>query len=218
MDMFRHLSSDEIEHLADAATFRRIDRRKPICMPGAESNHLCLLTEGTAKATRLDQNGSETILYLMKRGEMFGGHVTEPRTDLTLIALQPCTTVCIRMNELEEILGKSTLSEELDRVRLRRVQQMEDRIGEIGAGRVAERAARMVLRLCKEFPAKMNCGVRVNVLFTQQDIANLIGATREVTSSTLNDFKRRGWLGVHNRYMCVHDAHGLEGRAESGSV
>jgi CRP-like cAMP-binding protein len=49
----------------------------------------------------------------------------------------------------------------------------------------------------------------VNVLLTQQDIASMIGATREVTSSTLNVFRRRGWLGIHDRYMCIHNSDGL---------
>jgi CRP/FNR family transcriptional regulator len=218
LDIFRNLSPDDIKHLTEVSTFRRIDRRGPIGVPGAESSHLCLLTEGTAKAARLDSRGSETILYLMKRGEMFGGHVTELRADFALIAVEPCATVCIQIRELKAILGPAVLSKELDRLRIRRVQQMEDRIAEMGAGRVAERAARMVLRLCREFPARMKCGVRVNVMFTQQDIANLIGATREVTSSTLNDFKRRGWLDVHNRYMCVHNADGLAARADSANA
>ena len=86
---------------------------------------------------------------------------------------------------------------------------MEDRLEELSVGTVPARTARILLRLSREFPAPLACGTKVNVLFTQQDIAHMIGATREVTSSTLNEFRRQGWLGVHNRYLCVHDPAGL---------
>lgn len=209
LDLFRHLPPSDLRRVAEAARFQRIDRRKSIVMPGTDSGYLCLLTQGLAKATRVDANGSETLLYLMKTGELFGGNVWDPRTDTSVVALQPCVAACIRTADLETIMGAPVLGAEIDRIRSLRLGQMEDRLTEISTGRVPQRAARTVLRLCREFPARMTCGTKVNVLFTQQDVASMIGATREVTSSTLNEFRRRGWLGIHERYMCVHDEEGL---------
>ena len=209
LDLFRHLSPVDLQRVAEFASFHRVERRKPIATPGADADYLCLLTQGLAKATRIDANGTETLLYLMKSGELFGGHVWDARTDMSVVAMQPCVTASIRIRDLERIMGAPVLVAEIDRVRAMRLQQMEDRLTEMNTGRVAARAARTVLRLCREFPAQLACGTKVNVLFTQQDIASMIGATREVTSSTLNDFRRAGWMGVHERYMCVHDAHGL---------
>lgn len=209
LDLFRHLSPTDLQRVADVACFQRIERRKPIATPAVDTDYLSLLTQGLAKAARIDANGTETLLYLMKPGELFGGHVWDARTDMSVVAMQPCVTACIRVRDLERIMGEPVLVAEIDRVRAMRLQQMEDRLTEMNTGRVSERAARTVLRLCREFPAKLACGIKVNVLFTQQDIASMIGATREVTSSTLNDFRRRGWMGVHERYMCVHDANGL---------
>lgn len=209
LDLFRHLSPADLQRVAEAARFSRIERRKPIVTPSADADHLCLLTQGLAKATRVDASGTETMLFLMKTGELFGGHVWDSRTDTSVVALQPCVTASIRIRDLETIMGAPVLVAEIDRMRAMRLQQMEDRLAEMHTGRVSARAARTVLRLCREFPARLACGTKVNVLFTQQDIATMIGATREVTSSTLNDFRRRGWLGVHDRYMCVHDAEGL---------
>jgi CRP-like cAMP-binding protein len=44
----------------------------------------------------------------------------------------------------------------------------------------------------------------VDVLLTQQDLAGIVGATREIVNATLGVFRREGWLGIHSRYMCVH--------------
>ncbi|HEX5131943.1 MAG TPA: Crp/Fnr family transcriptional regulator [Candidatus Krumholzibacteria bacterium] len=208
MEIFRSLPSADIERVCSAATFHHIALRKPIAV-SPEGKTLHLLAQGLAKVTRLDANGTEMIVHLLKAGELFGPQISPGSTDTMVVALRPCVAVSIRLADMEQILGSPALAEEIDRVRSLRLTQMEERLADICMGRVPARTARTVLRLCDEFPAKLPCGTKVDVRFTQKDIANMIGATREVTSSTLNNFKREGWLGMHDRYMCVHNADGL---------
>jgi CRP-like cAMP-binding protein len=215
MDLFRQTPPEDLLRIAERATFRRVDSRAMISPPGPRDDVLCLMIQGIAKATRLDVNGTETVLYLMKPGDLFGGHVWESGTDMGVVALQPCETAHIRIRDLEAVLGAQALATEIGRMRTMRLGQIENRLSEIGTGRVSARAARTVLRLCHEFPLRLACGTQVDVPFTQQDIASMIGASREVTSSTLNEFRRSGWLGIHNRYLCVHDEERLHEKALS---
>jgi len=212
LDMFRHLSPADLECVASVARFQRIAVRKPIAVSNSESC-VYILTEGTAKVTRSDANGGEMIMYLLKSGELFGSQISSVREDTQVVALHPSVVASIQMRDLQGIVAPCVLAEEIDRIRELRVSQMEDRLADVSIGRVTERAARTVLRLCREFPARLPCGTKVDVRFTQKDIASMIGATREVTSLTLNAFRREGWLDVHDRYMCVHDAEGLRAMA-----
>jgi len=216
MELFSQLPSEDLHRIAERMSFRRMNKRQRISPPGRDGGQLCVLTEGTAKATCVDASGTETILYLIKVGELLGGHIWEARNDMSIVALQRCATACIRIRDLEDILGASTLEKHIGNIRAARLRQMEERLTEIGTGRVPTRAARTVLRLCRDFPSRLACGTMVNVPFTQQDIASMIGATREVTSLTLNQFRKRGWLGIHNRFLCVHDADGLNEMALNG--
>lgn len=207
MELFQDVSSSDLARVAGITRFQAVDKRSRIATLN-DVNHVSFLMDGLAKAARLDGNGGETIMYLMKPGEAYGVPVSDYREDISIVALQPCVVARIRVRELEQIVGSAKLHAEISRVRSLRLRQMEDRIEEL-SGRVPARTARILLRLCKEFPKALQCGTKVNVLLTQQDIASMIGATREVTSSTLNVFRRRGWVGVHDRYMCVHNADGL---------
>ena len=203
MELFKDVSSTDLARVAGMTRFQNVEKRSRIAVVNDDA-HLCFLMDGLAKVSRLDGNGGETILYLMKPGEAYGVPVSDYREDVSIVALQPSVVARVRMRELEQIVGTSRLQSEISRVRSQRVRQMEDRLDEM-SGRVPARTARILLRLCKEFPKSLQCGTKVNVLLTQQDIASMIGATREVTSSTLNVFRRRGWLGIHDRYMCVHN-------------
>ena len=202
---FQNLSPAHLESVAKVARFQVVGRRQRIPIPDESSGSLCFLTHGLAKASRLDSNGTETVLYLIKPGEFFGAAVSGARTDVNVLSLQPSVTSCVRFNDLEQIVGPTKLLSDISDVRSLRLRQMEDRLDELRTGTVPARTARILLRLCEEFPSALDCGTAISVFFTQQDIANMIGATREVTSSTLNQFRRRGWLGVHDRHLCVHD-------------
>jgi CRP/FNR family transcriptional regulator len=197
MELFREVSSTDLARVAGIARYQTIEKRSRIPVLN-DPAHLCFLMDGLAKASRLDGNGGETILYIIKPGEPYG----------VPVALQQSVVARIRLRELEQIVGGTRLQAEISRIRSLRMRQMEDRLDEM-SGRVPARTARILLRLCKEFPKALQCGTKVNVLLTQQDIASMIGATREVTSSTLNVFRRRGWVGIHDRYICIHDAEGL---------
>jgi CRP/FNR family transcriptional regulator len=204
MELFRDVSFMDLARVADVTRFQTIGKRNRIALLNDGYGHLCFLMEGLAKVSRSDKNGGETILYLMKPGESYGVPVSDYREDVSIVALQPSVVARVRMRDLEQIIGAVRIQAEISRVRSLRMRQMEDRLDEM-SGRVPARTARILLRLCKEFPQALACGTKVNVLLTQQDIASMIGATREVTSSTLNLFRRRGWLGIHDRYVCVHN-------------
>lgn len=207
MELFREVSSVDLARVAGIARYQTIEKRSRIPVLN-DPSHVCFLMDGLAKASRLDGNGGETILYLIKPGELYGVPVSDYREDVSIVALQQSVVARVRLRELEQIVGGARLQAEISRVRSLRMHQMEDRLDEM-SGRVPARTARILLRLCKEFPKALQCGTKVNVLLTQQDIASMIGATREVTSSTLNVFRRNGWLGIHDRYMCIHDPEGL---------
>jgi CRP/FNR family transcriptional regulator len=82
---------------------------------------------------------------------------------------------------------------------------------------VLARLARVLLRLAGEFPKPQSCGTSIDVPLTQQEIANLIGARREVVSTHLSRLKREGVLAFHANCICIHDPDALGKLAEEPS-
>ena len=79
---------------------------------------------------------------------------------------------------------------------------------------VLARLARVLLRLATEFPKQQACGACIDVPLTQQELANLIGARREVVSTHLSRLKTEGTLAFHKGMVCIHDHAALEGLAK----
>jgi CRP-like cAMP-binding protein len=88
-----------------------------------------------------------------------------------------------------------------------RLIKVENRLEELAFCDVSTRLARLLLRLSRIFPK--NCpegaGKCISLRLTQQELGNLIAATREITSLTLNEFRRNEWVKLHGRHLCIHN-------------
>lgn len=207
VNLFRALPHADLRHLAGTARFRRIENRGTLLAAGADPEHLHFLVQGAGKVSRIDVNGRETLLYLVGRDEVFGAPVSGRHTandETTVIALAPSTVGRVLAKDVEDVLGNSKYLTAVSQIMSHRLRQLEDRVDEMSMGTVPSRTARVLLRLGQEFPRAQDCGVKVDVLLTQQDLAKFVGATREIVNITLASFRREGWLDIHNRYMCIH--------------
>ena len=74
---------------------------------------------------------------------------------------------------------------------------------------VPARLARSLLRLANDFPGEQAGGARIDVRLTQQDLADLIGSTRESASLAVNSFKRQGLIDVRQRVIFIRDSERL---------
>lgn len=201
------LPQAELRHLAGAARFRTVQNRGTLAAAGTEPDYLHFLIQGAGKVSRLDVNGRETLLYLVKAGETFGAAASgTPHVDDTtmVVALERSIVGHVLAKDVETMLGNTAYLSAVGQIMSQRLRQVEERLDEMTTGTVPSRTARVLLRLCNEFPRTLRCGVKVDVLLTQQDLASIVGATREIVNITLGTFRREGWLDIHNRYMCVH--------------
>jgi CRP/FNR family transcriptional regulator len=194
--------------LARATRFKTVENRSQLIAAAAPSEYIHFLTRGAGRLSRVDVNGRESLLYMVKPGEVFGApflgvHGIDDTT--MFVALAPSTVGRILAKDVEGVLGSTQYLNALGQIMSHRLRKAEERLDDMTKGSVPCRTARVLLRLCNEFPRALHCGTRVDVLLTQQDIARIIGATREIVNITLRAFRREGWLDIHSRYMCIHE-------------
>jgi CRP/FNR family transcriptional regulator len=70
--------------------------------------------------------------------------------------------------------------------------------------------SKLILKLAEEFGEQTSKGVKISVKLTHRDIGNMIGVSRETTTSTLNNFKKQKFIDFSRRYITVMDRKGLE--------
>jgi CRP/FNR family cyclic AMP-dependent transcriptional regulator len=106
--------------------------------------------------------------------------------------------------------NKPELSFKLSKLMGLRLRQIENRIEELLFRDVPSRLARLLLRVVDQHPRETKHGLRINIKLSQQELANLIGATREMTSSVLNSLKKEGLINIESKYIYIINRKALE--------
>lgn len=211
--LFEPVAHETVEFLASRLRTTEYAKKDLVFTPGRELSNTYFLLRGSVKVSRVEpSDGKELILYLVKPGEPFGalpftGGIEDKRI---AVAHQKSLVGVFGKRAWEKVLASDReLYRSVTRVAGERLLQLQGRMTEIAYRDVHCRVARLLLRLSREYPLKRECGVQIRLPFTQQDISNFIAATREITSLTINDFKRNGWIAMHNHRICIHKPRAL---------
>jgi len=86
-----------------------------------------------------------------------------------------------------------------------RLKKTEDRLEDLVFRAVPARLARLLLELSAGFGGSTDHGTRLHFRITHQELANLIGSTRETVSAILGDFKRKGLIRQDHRLITIRD-------------
>jgi CRP-like cAMP-binding protein len=206
--VFHHFEHADLEGAARILHLREFKPREPVYLPTDEVGSIYFLIEGLVKITRFDPRTTrEIILYMVHPGELFG---FIPRAGATVtstsgIALQRSLVARASRRALDRWERMAEFSIELNRVVGQRLAKVATRLDELIFGDVPSRLARLLLRLSCEYPGTQGGAPSIDLALTQQDLADLIGATRERTNDALRHFRRRGLIDYHRGTIELRD-------------
>jgi CRP/FNR family transcriptional regulator, cyclic AMP receptor protein len=205
---FDHSNDDEIEGIARNLRVREFKRREPVYLPSDRSACVHVLLKGRVKITRTDSlTGKELILYIVHRGEVFGLNLRDaaPRIATSAITMQKSLVALIPRRDFDRLLSNHAFSVELNQVVGEQLARVAIRLDELAFRDVPSRLARILLRLAEEFPREFAGLPAIDVALTQQDLADLLGVTRESTNIAMNDLKRRGVIDFRRHIIMIRD-------------
>ena len=206
--LFSNLRKEDLDHLDQVTKMEDVRRGQPIYLPGDHPDSVYLLKAGRVKISRISKEGKELTLGILVPGEVFGElEVLDGSLRDTVAEVLEDASICvIRREDFEEVLKKNPdLTIRLTKLIGFRLKKIESRIEDLVFCDVPVRLVRLLLSLSEEFGKQEDRGVRLGLRITHQEIANLIGSTRETVSATLNDFKRQGLLQLDHRSITLLD-------------
>jgi CRP-like cAMP-binding protein len=153
------------------------------------------------------------MLYLVRPGEPFGLlSVATQASDSVARVLSKSLIGYIEKHDFLRLARRSGVHPHVDRILESRLVRVENRLEELAFCDVSHRLARLLMRLNHDCPG--DCpeggGSLIELKLTQQEIGNLIAASREITSLTINQFLRDGLVARHGRRLCIHDSAALK--------
>lgn len=210
------LPEDTQRRLDRAAEMRDYRRRQVIHFPDQPGDYLYVLCSGRVKIGRTSEQGREIILLLLEGPQIFGEtglFAPDAPYDLIAETMEEALIGVLRRSDILAALSQSPCAamEMLKLVSERRAQA-EMQAADLVFLEVPKRTARLLLRL--HGTASGRGSLLAKVKLTHQEMANMVGSTRETMTLILNDFKRQGAVEFVGRKIVIRDRTRLEAIAQ----
>ena len=194
--LFSMLTADQAQGVADSVVKRRFRRGELVVEQGRKSNALFILLNGRARVLTSDTRGREVILAVLEAGDYVGEMSlidNEPHSATVRAEIQTDMLVLARADFARCLPENSTLSYAILRGLVRRLRNADRQIESLALLDVYGRVARSLLDMAE--PVGDARVIRGKV--SRQDLAKIVGASREMVSRVMKDLEERGM--VHTR-------------------
>ena len=207
-------AADALAQALEPAEFSRVARSSS---PRANSAIGCtIVSSGKVKIGRKSPDGRENLLMVVGPSDMFGelsvfdpGPRTSSATAVTEVRAYTMDRAALR----EWISKRPEIAEQLLRVLARRLRRTNNMLADLIFTDVPGRVAKALLQLARQFGSQEGGHLRVTHDLTQEELAQLVGASRETVNKALADFGHRGWLRLEGKSVLVLEAERLARRA-----
>lgn len=214
--LFAGLDSDDAKPLLESMSTVHFDRGTMLFAEGERGDRLYVIASGKIKLGSSSSDGRENLLAVLGPGEMFGElslFDPGPRT-LTATAVADTTLYELAHAELVTWLERHpAMSKVMLAALAHRLRRTNENLADLVFSDVPGRVAKALLDLAKRFGQPLDDGLRVAHDLTQEELAQLVGASRETVNKALADFAARGWVRREGRAVVLLDLNRLERRA-----
>lgn len=215
--LFGGMDAENARSLIAMMTRREVPRGETIFREGDDGHAMYVLVRGKVKLARTARDGRENLLALLGVGDMFGElSVFDPGPRMSRAHAVEDTVVY----ELPKPVLDTWLDDHLDmsrhmlRALAQRIRRTSNTMADlIFSADVPGRVAKAILDLGHRFGRMERGHVTVRHGLTQEELAQLVGASRETVNKALADFASRGWIDVHIGAVEVYEPERLRARS-----
>lgn len=206
--LFDVLTSDQLARLERRARVRRFAKNVPVYLPNDAADAVLLLAEGRVKLCSTTPEGKRGILAFVEAGEVFGELtlVGEAQREEVAETVVPSTIVWLPGNEVETLMGESPqLTLGVSKLIGLRRKRVERRLKTLLFRSNRDRLVHLLLDLAEQYGEVVSEGVHLSIRLSQQDLASIIGATRESVTTLLGQLQLEGLLKVARQRIVIRD-------------
>ena len=214
--LFEALSDEDATALRAGIIDVRLDRGERLFAEGDAGDKLYIILSGKIKLTKAAPDGRENLLSVHGPGEMFGElslFDPIPRTS-SATAVTNARLAGLAHDDLRKWLStRPEVAMHLLQALAQRLRRINEVKADLVFTDVPGRVAKALLDLADRFGVLTPEGVQVNHDLTQEELAQLVGASRETVNKALADFTARGWIQLAAKSVLVTDTDRLRKRA-----
>ena len=214
--IFQGVEPDAADSLAKEMEMIDVRKGEIVFSEGEPGDSLYIVLSGKIKVGRRAADGRQNLIAVMGPSDMVGElslFDPGPRT-ATATAVLDTRLARLRKQALRPWLtNRPEIAEQLLRVLARRLRRTNDALADLIFTDVPGRVAKTLLQMAGRFGTRDGGVLRVNHDLTQEEMAQLVGASRETVNKALADFASRGWLRLDGKSVIIMDPERLARRA-----
>jgi CRP/FNR family cyclic AMP-dependent transcriptional regulator len=203
--LFSGLDDSELERLSKVSGRRRATRGEQVVRAGEDAEALLVMLNGRAKVTNFDEEGREIILAWLGPGEFFGemGLIDGSPRSASVIAVENCELMVLGKAEFQRCMQDNfQVAQKLMQILVQRLREADRHIESLALLDVYGRVARLLIDMSTEEDGKRVIRKKIS----KQDMARMIGASREMVSKVMRDLEVGGYIDVRDDMIVITGA------------
>jgi CRP/FNR family transcriptional regulator, cyclic AMP receptor protein len=202
--LFSSLSGDQLLLLASVLLRKPYPRNSTVVAAGDPADALYIVVSGRLKVMMSDKEGREVILAILNQGDFFGeiGLIDQAPRSASVVTIEPCELLTITRTDFMKCLQKSfDLAMNVIRGLVERLREADQKIGSLALMDVCGRVARLLMEMAETID-----GQKVVTKLPKQQIAKMVGATREMVSRVMKEMETGGHIEVRARQILLRES------------
>lgn len=216
--LFAGISKQEMEHLRDVTVMVKLEPEDRILADPDDPNAIWFVKEGLMSLTYGDADGKDATVLLLGPGDLFGGMEGAQSFDYSQSMVALKSTVLCRMTQpqMASLLNNHPdIGYRITKFSWRRIARLQQRLAEIMTKPVRVRLATLLLNLSDEYGEELPAGGRsLGLLISHDDLARLVGSSREMVSKVMGSLRDEGLLHSGRKRIDLLDREALRAISE----
>ncbi len=206
--LFERLAAEQLARLEKRARVRRFARGGTVYLPSDCGDAVFLLAEGRVKLSSLTPDGKQAILAFIEPGEIFGelSLLAQAEREEHAEAMVASTVVLLPVDAFTELMNESPqLALGITKLVGLRRQRIERRLKSLLFRSNRDRLVQLLLDLAGQYGKSTDDGIHLGIPLSHQDLASVIGATRETVTNLLGELQLERLIKIARQRILVRD-------------
>ena len=199
---FTQLNDRELEVVRAVASERTYPKNAVVLTEGEMGDSLYMIQSGKVKVVIGDEEGRELILKILGPGDFFGemSMIDKQPRSASVTTIEPATFLVLTNAAFERCVEQAPrIANMVMQILAQRVREADRKIGTLALMDVYGRVASTLLELAVYTNGKLVVGEKLS----QQDLANMVGASREMVNRILKDLSERGFISIESKSITI---------------
>lgn len=210
--LFERLTPPQVQRLESQSRAQQFKRGSLVYLPSDQNDSVLLLAAGRVKIYHVTAEGKQALLAIIDPGELFGelAIFADGTREEYAEAMERSTVVCIPGNEIQRLMEEhKDVSLGVTKLMGLSRRRVERRLKSLLFRSNRERVVHLLLELAEKYGRPDADGITIGIKLSHQDLANIIGSTRETVTVVLGDLQSERSVAIKRRQIVLTNVNRL---------